>query len=79
MSGGPQGRPVDGPGTVDAGRLRHPEVLRRPTFPVVPRDTGPIAAVPGRLAEGERHVNSIASGWPDLIRPHRYAVRPTRS
>ena len=86
MSGGPQGRPVqgcgvsvDGPGTADAGRLQRPEVPRRPTFPVVPRGTGPIVAVPGRLAEGERHVNSIASGWQDLVRLHRYAVRPTRS
>jgi hypothetical protein len=54
------GVPANGPSTVDAGRLQHPEVPRRPTFPVVPRGTGPIVAVPGRLAEGERHVNSIA-------------------
>jgi hypothetical protein len=73
------GVPAHGPGTVAAGRLWHSELPRRPTVPVVPRGTGPIVAVPGRLAEGERHGNSIASGWQDLVRPHRYAVRPTRS
>jgi hypothetical protein len=59
MSGGPQGEAcqgcgvsVDGSGTADAGRLQRPEVPRRPTLPVMPRGTGLIVAVPGRLAEG---------------------------
>jgi hypothetical protein len=33
----------------------------------------------GRMAEGQRGVNSIAHSGENLVRPYRYAVRPTRS
>src|SRR5262249_10111826 len=39
---------------------------------------GPMAVVPGRMTEGGRRANSIAYGWQDVVRPHQYAVRPTR-
>ena len=66
-----QGRrvPTGGPGRADAGRLQRAAAPRKPAFPVVRRCTGPIVAGSGRMAAGQRHVNSIAYGWKALVRP----------
>ena len=63
---------------VDEGVRRGAEVLRALDLPGVRPWMGPRAVVPGRMTEGERRVNSIAYDWQDVVRPHQYAVRPTR-
>jgi hypothetical protein len=68
-----QGRHVlaGGPDGADADRLQCAATSRKPAFPVVRRCRGPIVSVPGRMAEGQRCANSIASGRKGLVQPHR--------
>ena len=75
-----QGRGVLAGGcrAVGAGVRRGAEGLKGLDLPGVRSWMGPMAVVPGRRTEGERRVNSIAYGWQDVVRPHQYAVRPTR-
>jgi len=70
--------PPGGHGAVDEGLERGAEASRGRDLPGVRPGTGPRAVVPGRRAEGSRHVTSIARGRENLVRPHRYAVCPTR-
>ena len=72
------GAPPGGYGAAGEGRRRVAEASRGLDLPGVCPWTGPLAVVPGRRAESSRHVNSIARGRENLVRPHRYAVCPTR-
>ena len=70
--------PRGGAGT-GGDSLRQPAgALGRPESPVVHPSAGPMRRVTGKTAEGQRGGNSIARVQAPLVRPGRYAVRPTR-
>ena len=57
---------------------RTPGRFAAPCPAIAPARVGPAAPVTGRIMWDSPHGNSIARGGQNLVRPHRYAVSPTK-
>jgi hypothetical protein len=75
-----QGRWVPGgdQGTGHHGVWAVPQGVTVPGTTSTLAQRGAAGPVPSRMPWGFPPVHSLACGWADLVRPHRYAVRPTR-
>jgi hypothetical protein len=73
-----RGVPGDGQGTGSTACGQDSGVVMAPGTVIAPSRVGSAEPVPGRMRAGGPKVNSIAQGCPNLGRPHRYAVSPTR-
>ena len=85
MRSAPLGSPTRGVVCLVAARGRGQRPVRQysgaaeaPGTAIAPARVGPAEPVTGRMTEGGPKVNSIARGCQNLVRPHRYAVSPTK-
>jgi hypothetical protein len=75
-----QGRrvPGGGQGTGATAYRQYAGAADAPSTAIAPARVGSAEPVTGRMTEGGPQVNSIARGCQNLVRPHRYAVSPTK-
>ena len=85
MRSAPLGTPARGAVCLVAARGRGSTACREssgaadaPGTAIAPARVGSAEPVTGRMTEGGPQVNSIARGCQNLVRPHRYAVSPTK-